>query len=346
MTDERAVPTISVVMPVHNAAAYLARAVEGILGQTFADFEMICVDDGSTDESPSILAAYDDARLRVVTQANAGVIGALNAGLERARGRYVARMDADDLSLPQRFRRQVEFLDAHPGIAVLGTFATRIDAVGAPGEVIRTPVGPANIARCLAVRCPMIHPTVMFRREVYEALGPYPDAAHVEDYLYWMRASRRFDLANLPEPLLQYRVHGAGVSERRRSEQMANHRMIRREFWNERPPESGDRSCWRREHKRLVEEELAGLETATLREAALDDLHAARAAEVSLADGALRPDVGARCVFELSLLGRRPAWKWLDPACRAVGFRAAWATVRALLPGRFRAESHDPVLRW
>ena len=137
------IPSISVVMPVHNGGTYLRQAVDSILGQTFPDFELIVVDDRSTDGAVEALGRIGDPRMRIVANAGAGLVAALNTGLVAARGALIARMDADDIALPERFARQFEYLGAHPEIAVLGTAVILIDGVGNEGQAVVYPTAPA-----------------------------------------------------------------------------------------------------------------------------------------------------------------------------------------------------------
>jgi len=202
-------------MPVYNGERFLAEAIDSILGQTFADFEFVIVDDGSTDASPTILADYAsrDPRIRVVGQANAGIVAALNRGLAECRAPLVARMDADDSSLPARLERQVAFLAGHPRVAVVGTAFQLVSETGAAGPKVRHATGQAAISRGLRRGNCLAHPTVMMRRGVILAVGGYREfLRHAEDYDLWTRVVERHHLANLPECLLRYRVHGGQVS--------------------------------------------------------------------------------------------------------------------------------------
>lgn len=217
-------PLVSVLMPVYNGEAYLSAAVESILNQTFGDFEFLIVDDGSSDRTPDLLAEYAarDARLRLMRQANAGVRAALNLGLSQARGAYLARMDADDLSHPERLRIQVDYLQAHPEVALVGTNCWLIDA---QGERLATrPYLPGGFYGVAALwelywRNPIIHPSILARTRLLRTCGGYPDGhPHSEDYALWMQlgqlvpAGEPHQLAVLPEPLFSLRKHPASVT--------------------------------------------------------------------------------------------------------------------------------------
>ena len=206
-------PDITVLMPVYNGARFLAAAIDSILQQTFGDLELLAINDGSYDQTAEILARYRDRRVRVVTnKRNVGLITTLNRGLDLARGRFVARMDADDISLPKRLETQLAFLLRNPEVGVCGTWFRTIG--NGASRVVRPPYSPNIVSAHAFFYCPLAHPSVMFRREMLErhALRYDPTALHAEDYDLWVRALEYFSVANVPEVLLEYRVHGAQVS--------------------------------------------------------------------------------------------------------------------------------------
>lgn len=210
-------PKVSVLLPVYNADAYVPEAVESILRQSFDCFELICIDDGSTDQSYELLKHYSaqDSRVRVFRNKHAGLVAALNEGLRLCRAPLVARMDADDIATPERLARQHRRFELDPGLWVLGTAEERIDEVGRPRG--RPPVitGCDAVARALREKCVIRHPTVMMRREPILAIGGYRAAyKHAEDYDLWLRVSERGKIDNLDFIGLQYRMHAGSVSER------------------------------------------------------------------------------------------------------------------------------------
>ncbi|MCJ7575561.1 MAG: glycosyltransferase [Dehalococcoidia bacterium] len=205
-------------MPVYNGEKYLEKAIESILTQTFRDFEFIIIDDGSTDDTSDILARYQqkDARIRVYHQKNQGLMASLNRGCQLAQGKYIARMDADDVSLPERLEQQVRFLDTRPDIGILGTWMEVIDKNGVTRYIVRVPTTPALIEWSLLFDSCMGHPSVMMRRDVIERLNFYSsEATYAEDYDLWSRASLITHLANIPEALLRYRVWEGGLTSHR-----------------------------------------------------------------------------------------------------------------------------------
>jgi glycosyltransferase involved in cell wall biosynthesis len=209
-------PRVSALMPVHNAERYVAEAITSILQQTFTDFELIVIDDGSSDRSGDILESFAEKDPRVIVhhQSNSGLVASLNRACSLARGTYIARSDADDLNLPQRFEKQVEYLDRHSDIGLLGTWIQDIGPDGKPGPVWPLPTTPAAIGWFLMFGNCVAHPSVMARRRLIQTLGYRAEATHIEDYDLWIRISAVSNLANLPEVLVKYRVLNDSVSSR------------------------------------------------------------------------------------------------------------------------------------
>jgi glycosyltransferase involved in cell wall biosynthesis len=209
-------PLVSVVLPVYDSETWLAESIASVLGQSLRDLELILVDDGSTDASPRIIEGWArcDARVRVERHStNLGLIPALNHGLEAARGRFVARMDADDVCRPDRLARQVEFLETHPVIVPVGADAVLIDARGREFDRTWRETEPDRIAALLPRRNEITHSTIVFRRD--PTLRYREKMLFTEDYdLYLRLLSRGARLANLPLPLLRYRRHAGSVSLR------------------------------------------------------------------------------------------------------------------------------------
>lgn len=207
-------PLLSVVLPAYNAEAYLEPAVQSVLQQSFEDFELIVIDDGSKDRTAEILGKIDDRRLRVIRhERNAGLIAGLNEGIEASTGRYIARMDADDICEPSRFLRQIECLEMHPEVGVLGTAIRVIDEQGRPGVTFVMPVSSIDVEWAMPMLCPLAHPSVMMRTDLVKQAGGYSTAAvHAEDYDLWHRLSGQTQVANLRDPLLRLRKHAASVT--------------------------------------------------------------------------------------------------------------------------------------
>lgn len=206
-------PEITVLMPVHNAAAYVRESAESILAQSFRDFELLVVNDASTDDTIPIIESLHDPRVRVIGGADRlGFSGALNAGLDQARGTFVARMDGDDIALPDRLAVQREFLAAHPEVGLCGGRATVFGMQ--QGQFARPPLTHREILSHLLFDNPIVHPSVMFRRETFERhhLRYDPAFCPSDDYELWSRAVRLFPIVNLDRVILRYRVHGASLT--------------------------------------------------------------------------------------------------------------------------------------
>jgi hypothetical protein len=207
-------PKVSVVMSVFNGERFLREAVESILEQSYRSFEFIIIDDGSTDGTAQILEefAQKDRRIRYYPQENRGLIDALNRGCRLARADFLARMDADDISLPGRLQWQVDFLEAHPGIGMVGGAAEFIDGSGEHICVAPHPVTDEEIRRALPDGNVFWHPSILLRRSVFLSVGGYRNLKLAEDYDLWLRIAEQSQVANLKEVILKYRVHPGQVS--------------------------------------------------------------------------------------------------------------------------------------
>ena len=207
-------PRVSVIMGVYNGGDCLDDAIASIVGQRYESWELIVVDDGSTDSSLAVARSWSgrDPKVRVVENPiNLGLAGSLNSAFTIARGEFVARMDADDVSLPARLERQVSFLDANPSVTVLGTGAAFVDAVGNPLGTGCLFQEHDDIAANIYRTSPFIHPSVMMRRGFLESLGGYDvRLRRAQDADLWLRGYRRFRYHNLPDPLVRCRIRPKG----------------------------------------------------------------------------------------------------------------------------------------
>jgi len=214
-------PLVSVIMPVYNGERYLAGAVESILDQTLKDLELLAIDDGSKDRSPAILTSYAqrDGRLKVLSRPHEGLVSSLNAGLADAQSKYIARMDADDISVVNRLERQVAYLDERSECVALGCSILEIDPDGDPLGVVRNPLLHEEIEKELLVGCggALPHPGVMFRRSALETVGEYRGML-AEDLDLYLRLGEVGRLANLDEVLLHYRLHMLSINTTRKRE--------------------------------------------------------------------------------------------------------------------------------
>jgi glycosyltransferase involved in cell wall biosynthesis len=223
------VPQISVLLPVYNAESFISEAVSSILAQTFNDFELIIIDDASIDKTINIVKKFRDERIIFIQkEVNTGYTNSLNMGLRLARGKYIARMDADDISLPSRFAKQIEYLDQHQDVAVCGTWYEYIGS----DEVIKHPVNNEQVKLALLQHCAIGHPTVMMRRSIIERNELFYDVdlEPSEDYDLWVRILKYGKIINLPEVLLQYRLHSFQVSNTRHKLQEEQAKKVRRKL--------------------------------------------------------------------------------------------------------------------
>ncbi len=206
-------------MAVRDGAPFLDEAIQSVLRQTLRDFELVIINDGSVDSTLHIIRSYSDRRIRVVDNpVSLGLAACLNLGIENSRGRYIARMDADDVCLPERLEKQVAFMEAHPVLCASGTWATLIDAEGAVLRERRMPCGDAMQVKPW-LTSPIIHPSAMIRRRQLGEIRYNPKLTAAQDFDLWFRLARSGRLDNLPEPLLRYRIHNKSISQGRRAEQ-------------------------------------------------------------------------------------------------------------------------------
>jgi glycosyltransferase involved in cell wall biosynthesis len=205
---------ISIVMPAFNAGRYIREAIVSVLCQTFTDFELIIINDGSTDHTSDIIASFTDKRIYEIKNPHQGVAASLNTGLAHAQGKYIARFDADDICHPQRLETQFNFLEQHPDYVLVGSDA---EYMMEDGEHLFRFFCAAHtdneIRQQVYISCPFIHSAVMYNREAVIKAGGYPVHAHnFEDYLLWTQLLSQGKLRNLPEPLLKVRFNASSVT--------------------------------------------------------------------------------------------------------------------------------------
>ncbi|MFD2873005.1 glycosyltransferase family 2 protein [Mucilaginibacter ximonensis] len=207
-------PAITVLMPAYNAARFIEEAISSVLQQTFADFELLIVNDGSTDNTPELINTFTDERIVVINQANRGVAEALNTGLKHARAPYIARFDADDICYPYRLEKQIRFLQDNPDYILVGSEAKYILENGDfLFDFHCIAYSHEQIIDKLYFYCPFVHPTVMYRKDAVIEAGGYPGHAHnFEDYLLWTALAGSGRLCNLTEPLIKYRLNSTSVT--------------------------------------------------------------------------------------------------------------------------------------
>lgn len=204
-------PKVSVILPCYNGAEFLAQAIESILRQTMPDFELLIINDGSTDNSGKIIRSFPDKRIKLIEhEKNLGLVRTLNKGISGSKGKYIARMDADDIARPERFAKQVSFLEKNPLTGVCGTWMYMIhNQTVYRHRYLSSPL----IDAALLFTNPVVHPSVMMRRDIFPGAEMYnPDYPHGEDYALWLSLPWKTKFAVLDEPLLEYRAHAGQVS--------------------------------------------------------------------------------------------------------------------------------------
>ncbi|WP_284450644.1 glycosyltransferase family 2 protein [Methylophaga thalassica] len=222
-------PLISVILPVYNAEKYVELAIFSILGQTYTNFELVIIDDGSTDDSKKIITrmANSDNRIRLISRPNKGLIKTLNEAIDVSRGDYIARMDADDICLPDRLENQITFLSEHPGNVVVGTLSTLIDSdgdeIGPFGKWVKH--DEIDSAHLSGHGGAIIHPSVMIRTDALRCVGGYREEfKSAEDIDLWLRLAELGKVTNIDKRLILYRQHMDSIGHRHRSEQVTNTR--------------------------------------------------------------------------------------------------------------------------
>ncbi|MCS6982080.1 MAG: glycosyltransferase [Flavobacteriales bacterium] len=223
---------MSVILPVYNAEAHLAEALQSLINQTYRNLEILVLDDGSTDQSGKVVASFQDNRIRYIRRTeNLGLIATLNEGLELARGTFIARLDADDIADPSRIEKQVKAMLQHPQVGIVGSW---VQNFGSIQSIVRYPVSDPEIRWQLMYRCSICHSSAMFRASVIKSAPPLrfdSDYQHAEDYELWTRIIQRSKAMNLKEPLTLVRHHEQSVSKKYNEIQLHNTlRIIQRTF--------------------------------------------------------------------------------------------------------------------
>jgi glycosyltransferase involved in cell wall biosynthesis len=204
---------VTVLLPVYNGERYLRETIESILAQTYRDFELLIVDDGSTDSSLELITSFVDDRIKVLRNPERlKLSGGLNRGMKEARGKYIARMDADDIALPKRLEKQFVYMERHPDVGVCGTGIEIFGAVKKRKDIY--PKTADEIKAYGLFDCPFCHPTVMMRKDLFLKHNLWYDGSYypTEDYELWARAVYLFPTVNLDDVLLRYRVHGDSMT--------------------------------------------------------------------------------------------------------------------------------------
>lgn len=240
-------PMVTVLMSVYNGEKFLKEAMDSILTQTFTDFEFLIINDGSTDNSVKIIESYNDSRIRLINnEKNLKLIASLNKGISLARGKYIARMDCDDISSPMRLEKEVDFLENSLEYGLVGTFYTVIDGTGKEQYNKSYPSSNDLIKLFLSLNCPLAHGSIMGRTELFrQNLYGSEEYSAVEDYELWTRMTKVTKIHNIPEYLFKYRIYGESFSDTK-TQQMYNETLeiSKKSYRNN-----------KREYKKLIKEQ-------------------------------------------------------------------------------------------
>jgi glycosyltransferase involved in cell wall biosynthesis len=224
-------PLVSVVMTVYNYENFVQDSIKSILSQSFSDFEFIIVDDASTDKTAEVVDSFKDSRIRYIrNSSNIGQTKSLNKAIQLSQGKYIARIDADDMAFPERLKLQVEFMERNPKVAVVGTWLQSVDENKVLIRESRYPLLP-DLARLLLLNllnwpC-LTHPTVMIRKAVFDKIGLYDESYYIsQDYDLWLRIARNYPVRNIPRILLVYREHCGSLSRSKKEKTRQEVRQI------------------------------------------------------------------------------------------------------------------------
>lgn len=233
-------PKVSVIMSVYNGEKYLREAIDSILNQTFTDFEFIIINDGSKDKTKEISESYNDPRIRLFHQDNIGLTKSLNKALSFAKSEYIARQDADDISLPERLEKEVDILENNKDIGMVGTYAVFINESSRAFNIWKMPIQDNQIRKRLMIGNSFCHGSVMFRKQCINNIGTYRENyKYTQDYDFWLRIADHYKLYNIGEELYKFRRHSKAISRRKLSEQL-NYHLLAIELAKERKEKGFD----------------------------------------------------------------------------------------------------------
>ena len=227
-TNQNTAPRVSVLMTIYNAEPYLCAAVDSLIAQTFPDWELIAVENGSMDKSMSILKNYSDPRVRAFPlEKNIGRTPALRLAFDQARGDYIAVLDADDVSSPSRLAKQVEFLDQHTDVALVGSWAQHIDEHGKIFDVFEPPINQKELHDCLGWTNPIVHSSAMYRRKLAQEVGGYPEnIVWAQDLGLTLALAQRAKIAMIADYLCQVRVLTASMTRSRKYQTLIANELL------------------------------------------------------------------------------------------------------------------------
>ena len=224
------VPLLSVIMPVYNAGDFVAQAIQSILDQTYGDFELIIINDGSTDKSKTVIKSFDDGRIKYFeNEKNSGIVFSRNRGLKLAKGEYVGMFDADDIAYPEKFKEQILFLEENKDFGMVGSWAKFIDEKGKrlPGSW-KLKASPKMIPAIMLFKNYFLQSAVLYRKECISKFSFRDGFDILEDYLIWLEITRDYKAWNLQEYMVDYRIYGGGVTKKHSKEKLEKEKKV---FW-------------------------------------------------------------------------------------------------------------------
>jgi len=230
-------PKVSVILPVYNGEKFIAEAIQSVLDQTFRDFELIIIDDGSTDNTAALIKNFFDSRIIYIHQnKRPGLVKLLNIGLSIAKGKYIARIDADDVWIDHdKLKKQVDFLNKNEKCSIVGTGAIVVDETGKENYRFLNPVSDGEIRNKILLRNCFVHSSVMMRKSAVDLVGGYQEGSYSEDYHLWLKIGLIAGFANLPEYAVKYRVTSSGLSTINNLKILKNDIALVKEYKNQYP---------------------------------------------------------------------------------------------------------------
>lgn len=215
-------------MSAYNSGRFIKLAIQSILDQTFRDFEFIIANDGSTDDTESIIKSFSDPRIVYLSLPHRGIVPTVNDGIKAAKGEWIVRMDSDDIAMPNRIADQIKFLADHKDIIAVGAYAKTINEAGEEiGVYTYPPVEHKAIKSYLRKGNAFINPTTVFKKAAFDAIGGYRMFLHAEDYELWTRMLSQGVMANIPQPLLYYRIHTSSITGKNRMRMRCTDMFVR-----------------------------------------------------------------------------------------------------------------------
>lgn len=255
MKSKQKLPLVSVLMATYNDEKYVADTINSVLSQDFEDFEFIIINDGSTDNTSTILQAFAsrDERIKIINQENQGLVSSLNRGLDLAKGKYIARIDGDDQWLPHKLREQVSYAQAHPNVVLISGAREEINPDSVPFSFVLTGHTHEQNLRAITIINPFTHASAFFDKKIAIKCGKYPDMCPIEDYALFSKMLQYGESYIMPYPIIRYRSNPSGISQTRSKEQAQKSNLLSKQNWKLYPPSVLSRSEIVKQSRQLLE---------------------------------------------------------------------------------------------